>query len=93
MKKNVFLILSCILLLATGGIFFYMKKQNDTLNAELHDLQDNVTKVTEKIDSSKETKKEKENEYEKLKEEVKEKVEELDIWKELEQKLNTALSS
>lgn len=93
MKKNILLILSCILLIASLGLFFYLKKENNTLITELKDLQDNITKITEKIDNSKEEKKEKENEYEKLKEEVMEKVEELDVWKELEQKLNTALSS
>ena len=93
MKKTIILICSIILLLASAGIFVYLKMQNNDLDKELSTLNAKKEEVTEKINNSKEQVKEKENEYEKLKVELKEKVEELEVWKKLEEKLNTALSS
>lgn len=92
MKKNIILIISCFLLVASIAIFGYLKNENQKLNSEIDDLKGNINKVEEKITEDKEEKENKTSEYEKLQEEVKEKVEELNIWKELEEKLNTALS-
>lgn len=92
MKKNILLAISFFLLITSIAIFGYLKYQTKNFDKELNELKENAEQVKDKIENTKKTKNDKENEYENLKEEVKENVEELNVWKELEEKLNTALS-
>ena len=92
MKKNVFLIISIILLLLSAGTFGYLYFKNSELEKEVNESSENVKKVEESIKKDKEEIDEKEDEYEKLKEKVKENMEELDIWEGLKDELNKSLS-
>ena len=92
MKKNIFLVISIILLLLSIGLFGYLYFENDKLKKDVSASKENITKVQENIDKDKKEITEKEDEYEKLKEKVKENVEELSIWEETKEKLNKALS-
>ena len=90
--KNILLIISIILFMASVGICGYLYYKNTTLEKEVQDGKANITKVQEKIDNDKKEIDEKENEYEKLKEDVKENLEELNIWEETKKELNQSLS-
>ena len=92
MKKNVFLIVSILLLILSAGTFAYLYFQNDKLEKEVNDLRDNVSKVEKAIETEKKEITEKEDEYEKLKDKVKESFEELEIWESLKEELNKSLS-
>lgn len=92
MKKNVFLIISILLLALAAGTFGYLFYENEKLNKEVSDLKDNITKVENTIEDDKKEITEKEDEYEKLKEKVKENLEELSIWEEIKENLNKSLS-
>ena len=92
MKKNIILILSIILLLASIGVFGYLYYQNNIIEKEINESKDNIKKVEDTIKADQETLSEKEDEYEKLKEKVKDSLEELNIWEELKEELNKSLS-
>lgn len=92
MKKNVFLIISILLLILSAGTFAYLYFQNDKLEKEVNDLRDNVSKVEKAIETDKKEISEKEDEYEKLKDKVKESFEELEIWESIKDELNKSLS-
>lgn len=92
MKKNVFLVISIILLLLSAGTFGYLYFKNSELEKEVATSTEQVKKVEESIKKDKEELDEKEDEYEKLKEKVKENMEELDIWEGLKDELNKSLS-
>ena len=89
--KSIWLIISCIILVISIGIFGFFYFKNSKLSKEIYDLENNIVKVKEKINQNEEEIKEKENKHEKLKEEVKEKIEELEIWQETKEKLNSSL--
>ena len=92
MKKNVFLVISIVLLLLSIGTFGYLYYQNKTLENELNESKDNIKKVEETIKKEQTEINTKEDEYEKLKEKVKDSLEELSIWKETKETLNKSLS-
>ena len=92
MKKNVFLVISIVLLLLSIGTFGYLYYQNMTLEEEVKEANENIKKVEENIKTEQQEIDTKEDEYEKLKEKVKENMEELDIWEGLKDELNKSLS-
>ena len=92
MKKNVFLIISIVLLLLSIGTFGYLYYQNMTLENEVKEAKENIKKVEQNIKNEQKEIDTKEDEYEKLKETVKEKFEELSIWEETKETLNKSLS-
>ena len=92
MKKNVFLIISIVLLILSIGTFGYLYYQNKTLENELNESKENIKKVEQTIKKEQKEIDTKEDEYEKLKETVKEKLEELSIWEETKENLNKSLS-
>ena len=92
MKKNVFLVISIILLLLSIGVFGYLYYENNKLKDEINSSKESIKKVQEKIESDKKEITEKEDEYEKLKEKVKDNMEELNIWEGLKDELNKSLS-
>ena len=92
MKKNILLIISIILFLASVGLFGYLYYENKKTENDVKTSQENIKKVAEKIDEDKKEITEKEDEYEKLKEKVKDSLEELNIWEELKAELNKSLS-
>ena len=92
MKKNIILIITIILLIASIGLFGYLFFENKKLEQNVLESKENIKKVEEKINSDKKEIDKKEDEYEKLKEEVKENFEELSIWEETKEKLEKALS-
>ena len=91
MKKNIFLIISIVLLLASFGLFGYLYYQNNKTKNEVKTSQENIKKVEETIKKDQETITEKEDEYEKLKEKVKDSLEELNIWEAMKEELNKSL--
>ncbi len=92
MKKNVFLIISILLLLLSAATFGYLYYQNEKLSNEVEESRDRVKKVEETIKKDQEEISEKEDEYEKLKDKVKESLEELSIWENIKEELNKSLS-
>ena len=92
MKKNVFLVISIILLILSGATFGYLYFKNDELKKEVQASNEKVKKVEESIKKDQKELDEKEDEYEKLKEKVKENLEELSIWEEIKENLNKSLS-
>ena len=92
MKKNVFLILSIILLLLSIGTFGYLYYQNNQLEKEVTESNEKLKKAEESIQNDQQAITEKESEYEKLKDKVKESLEELEIWENLKDELNKSLS-
>ena len=92
MKKNVFLIISILLLLLSLGTFGYLYYENKKLGNEITSLKESIKKVQDNIKTGEQEITEKENEYEKLKEKVKDNMEELTIWEELKETLNKSLS-
>lgn len=92
MKKNVFLIISIVLLLLAIGTFGYLYYQNMTLENEVKEANENIKKVEQNIKNEQKELDTKEDEYEKLKEKVKDSLEELSIWEETKENLNKSLS-
>ena len=92
MKKNVFLIISIILLILSIGTFVYLYHENKKIENDINESKENIKKVNDTIKKDQETITEKEDEYEKLKEKVKDNLEELEIWQGLKEELNKALS-
>ena len=92
MKKNIFLIISIVLVVASIGLFGYLYYENQKLENEVETSKENIKKVEENIKADQEAITEKEDEYEKLKEKVKDSLEELNIWEEMKEELNKSLS-
>ena len=92
MKKNIFLIISIVLVVASIGLFGYLYYENQKLENEVETSKENIKKVEENIKADQDTITEKEDEYEKLKEKVKDSLEELNIWEEMKEELNKSLS-
>ncbi len=92
MKKNIFLIISILLMLLSVGTFGYLYYENQKLEDEITSSQNNVNKAEETIKNDQKAITEKEDEYEKLQEKVKDNLEELKIWEELKEELNKSLS-
>ena len=92
MKKNIFLIISILLMLLSVGTFGYLYYENQKLEDEINSSQNNVNKAEETIKNDQKAITEKEDEYEKLQEKVKDNLEELKIWEELKEELNKSLS-
>ncbi len=92
MKKNIILVISIILLLASIGLFGYLYLENKKLEDEIATNKENIKKVEESIKTDQEQITEKEDEYEKLKEKVKDSLEEMKIWEDLKEELNKSLS-
>ena len=92
MKKNVFLVISIVLLLLAIGTFGYLYYQNMTLENEVKEANENIKKVEQNIKTEQQELDTKEDEYEKLKEKVKDSLEELSIWEETKETLNKSLS-
>ena len=92
MKKNIVLILSILLLLASIGTFGYLFYKNNEIKKETDKYSENVKKLEDAINKDKTTITEKEDEYEKLKEKVKDSFEELEIWENMVKELNKVLS-
>ncbi len=86
------LIISIMVLLISLGGFIYLKSKEKNITEEVNTLENGIKDVEEKMNSDEEIKKEKTSEYENLKEELKDKFEELEIWENLEEKLEQALS-
>lgn len=91
MKKNVFLIISIVLLLLSIGTFGYLFHENKKIEDEIVSSKNSIKKVEESIQNDQKAITEKESEYEKLKEKVKDNLEELKIWEELKEELNKSL--
>lgn len=89
--KNIILVITIFLLLTSIGISGYLIYQNKEIDNDLTNLKESITKVETKISGYNSQKEEKQNEYEKLETETKEKIEELNIWKELKEKLEVTL--
>jgi len=92
MKKNVFLVISILLLILSLGTFGYLYYENQKIENEINSSKDNVKKVEESIKNDQKQITEKEDEYEKLKDKVKDNLEELKIWENLKDELNKSLS-
>jgi peptidoglycan hydrolase CwlO-like protein len=92
MKKNVFLIISVVLLLLSLGLCGYLFYQNKKLEDDIAANKESIKKVEETIKKGEQEITEKESEYEKLKEKVKDNLEELGIWEGLKEELNKSLS-
>ncbi len=92
MKKNILLIISIILVLASFALFGYLYISNQKMKDEVKTSQDNIKKVETAIKDDQKELEEKEDEYEKLQETVKESMEELNIWEEMKAELNKSLS-
>ena len=92
MKKNVFLIISIVLLLLSLGTLGYLYFENQKLENDIASNKENVKKVEENIKKDQKELTEKENEYEKLKEKIQDSMEELSIWEGLKEELNKSLS-
>ncbi len=88
MKKNVFLIISILLLILSIGTFGYLYLENQKLEKEISESKENIKKVEQNIKADEKQITEKEDEYEKLKEKVKDSLEELKIWEDLKEELN-----
>ena len=92
MKKNVFLIISLLLVILGGTTFGYLYFKNNEVEKEVKDLNKNINKVQKIVDEEQKEITEKQDEYEKLKDKVKLNLEELNIWEELKEELNKSLS-
>ena len=92
MKKNIILILSIILLLASIGVFGYLYYENKKLEDDIIESKENIKKVEENIKNDEQELTEKEDEYEKLKEKVKDSLEALSIWEGIKEDVNKSLS-
>ena len=92
MKKNVVLIITFLLMIASIGTFCYLKYQNTEITKEIDINNESVKKLEETVNNEKKEIDEKNDEYEKVKEKVKDSLEELSIWESIKEKLNNSLS-